>query len=114
VSGVYPFTDLGLFHWLYLLRGDNGAAENHYVELISRLAEHDAHKGSALLQTLEGYLDSGGNALETARRFHLHRNTLGHRLQKIEQLCDVQLSDPMIRLNLQVALKYHRLSPKQG
>ncbi len=110
-AGVYPFTSLGLFHWLYLLQRDSeAAADNRYVELITRMAEHDANKGSDLLQTLEGYLDSGGNALETARRFHLHRNTLGHRLQKIEQLCDVQLSDPMVQLNLQVALKYHRLN----
>jgi purine catabolism regulator len=109
-AGVYPFTSLGLFHWLHLLQSDDGAAaDNRYVELISRLVEHDAHKGSSLLQTLEGYLDSGGNALETARRFHFHRNTLGQRLQKIEQLCDLQLSDPMARLNLQVALKYYRL-----
>lgn len=114
-AGVYPFTDLGLFHWLYLLQRDDGvAADNRYVELISRLVEQDAHKGSALLQTLEGYLDSGGNALETARRFHLHRNTLGHRLQKIEQLCGLQLSDPMSRLNLQVALKFYRISANQA
>ena len=113
-AGVYPFTGLGLFHWLYLLQADNGAAaDNRYVEVISRLAEQDANKGSALLETLEGYLDSGGNALETARRFHLHRNTLGHRLQKIEQLSGLQLSDPMVRLNLQVALKFYRLSSSQ-
>lgn len=108
-AGVYPFNGLGLFHWLYLLQGDTNAADNHFIELIARLAEHDAHKGSSLLQTLEGYLDRGGNALETARRFHLHRNTLGHRLQKIEQLCGLSLSDPMARLNLQVALKFYRL-----
>jgi PucR family transcriptional regulator, purine catabolism regulatory protein len=108
-TGVYPFDSLGLYHWLHLLQGDSGAADNRYVELIARLARQDADKGSSLLQTLEGYLDSGGNALETARRFHLHRNTLGHRLQKIEQLCAVNLSDPAVRLNLQVALKFLRL-----
>jgi purine catabolism regulator len=113
-AGVYSFASLGLFHWLYLLQGDNvAAADNRYVQVIAHLAEHDALKGSALLQTLEGYLDSGGNALETARRFHLHRNTLGHRLQKIEQMSDLHLSDPMARLNLQVALKYYRLSANQ-
>lgn len=109
-AGVYPFDGLGLFHWLYILQGDKSAAsDNRYVELIRQLAEHDTHKGGALLPTLEGYLDSGGNALETARRFHLHRNTLGHRLQKIEQLSGLQLSDPMARLNLHVALKFFRL-----
>jgi purine catabolism regulator len=107
--GVYPFNSLGLFHWLYLLRTDSEAATNRYVTIVSHLAARDAAKGSALLPTLECYLDSGSNALETARRLNLHRNTLGHRLQKIEYLCELKLDDPTTRLNLQVAIKFHKL-----
>jgi DNA-binding PucR family transcriptional regulator len=62
-----------------------------------------------LLATLESYLDNGGNALETARRMGLHRNTLGQRLQKIEEVCALPLDDPLHRLNLLVAIKFYRL-----
>jgi DNA-binding PucR family transcriptional regulator len=78
--------------------------------MIQSLAEHDAKKGSELLSTLERYLDSGCNALKTARQHHLHRNTLGHRLHKVEQICGIDLGDPSVQLNLQVALKFYRLN----
>ena len=109
--GIYAFADLGLFHWLFRLGQDPAAAaSNRYVALVRRLTEYDRQKGSALRLTLERYLDTGGNALATARQLYLHRNTLSQRLQKIAELCEVSLADPLERLNLQVALKFERLT----
>lgn len=108
---VYPFAGLGLYGWLHRLAQDpTAAAGNHYVALIGRLAAYDAQRGSALQGTLESYLDTGGNALQTARLLYLHRNTLSHRLEKIAEICGLSLDDPLVRLNLQVAQKFYKLT----
>jgi DNA-binding PucR family transcriptional regulator len=39
----------------------------------------------------------------------MHRSTLNYRLERIRELCGADLSDPHIRMNLQVALKLLRL-----
>jgi len=61
-----------------------------------------------LLKTLETYLDHGCSLVEAADALYIHRNTLLHRLKRIEELCDVDLRDPMQRLNLHAVVKdYH-------
>jgi DNA-binding PucR family transcriptional regulator len=62
-----------------------------------------------LFQTLEQYLDAGGNGVLTAETMHIHRSTLNYRLDRIKDICGVNLADPPTRMNLQVALKLLRL-----
>ncbi|GAA2873483.1 helix-turn-helix domain-containing protein [Streptosporangium fragile] len=70
---------------------------------LAPLKEHPA-----LTLTLETYLDTGGDAQETARRLHLHRTSLYYRLARIEQLTDRRLKDGAHRLELHLALKLVR------
>ncbi|GAA3103139.1 PucR family transcriptional regulator [Streptosporangium carneum] len=62
----------------------------------------------ALTVTLEVYLDSGGDAQETARLLHLHRTSLYYRLARIEQATGRSLKDGADRLELHLALKLAR------
>ena len=66
-------------------------------------------KQADLFRTLEAYLDSGGNGVGTAEALHIHRSTLNYRLQRINHIIEYNLQDPMIRTNLQVAVKLMRL-----
>ena len=50
------------------------------------LIDHDAKRKSKLLPTLETYLAHGGRKAETARAMHLERQSLYHRLGRIEAL----------------------------
>ncbi|MER5626981.1 helix-turn-helix domain-containing protein [Streptosporangium sp. NPDC002544] len=70
---------------------------------LDALREHPA-----LLVTLETYLDSGGDAQETARLLHLHRTSLYYRLTRIEQLAGRNLKNGTHRLELHLALKLGR------
>jgi purine catabolism regulator len=106
--GAIAFQNLGLLHWLYQLSPDDRAA-NIYRTHIATLQAYDAKRNTDLLTSLEQYLDHGGALVETAATLHVHRNTLLHRLDRIEQLCDVNLKDPLQRLNLHAALKSHHL-----
>jgi DNA-binding PucR family transcriptional regulator len=67
-----------------------------------------------LFNTLEAYLDAGGNGVATAEALHIHRSTLNYRLERIEEVCACDLSDPATRINLQVALKLLRLFEVQS
>jgi DNA-binding PucR family transcriptional regulator len=54
-------------------------------------------------------LDEGGNSVQTADTLHIHRSTLNYRLTRIREICEVELSSPAVRTNLQIAVKLMRL-----
>lgn len=107
-ESIFRFADLGFLHWLYLLptKAGNG---NRYADQVRLLATEERAERAQLLRTLEVFLDYGGNAAETARELHIHRNTLAYRIKQIETLCGVSLNDPQARVNLQIAIKAYRL-----
>jgi DNA-binding PucR family transcriptional regulator len=51
------------------------------------------------------YLDHGGNYASTAASLIVHRNTLKYRLQRIRQVTSLDLSDPEVCFNLQLATR---------
>ncbi|GAB2464743.1 PucR family transcriptional regulator [Jatrophihabitans fulvus] len=57
-----------------------------------------------LLDTLRAWFGSGGSWLAVANRTHIHRNSVGHRLERIRSLLGVDPGDPAVALDLQVAL----------
>jgi len=107
-GGVVPFDALGVLYWLRHLPA-GVRVQNSFHGAIHLLAEHDAHHNTGLVGTLETYLDAGCNAQQAAERLYLHRNTLVQRLSKIESLTLLDLHDPNVLLNLNVALKAWRL-----
>ncbi len=102
------FEELGLLHWLYHVPPEQQAG-NVFLEHIRKLAAYDADHNKELVKTLETYLDHGGSLAEASQALYIHRNTLLHRVDRIEALCHVDLRDPLQRLNLHVAVKYYRL-----
>lgn len=104
------FAELGFMHWLLSLTAAERQA-NPYTRKVERLAEWERAHGGALLATLEAYLESGGNGQGTARQLHVHRSTLNYRLKRLTDLCGVDLTDPLVRLNLHLALKAVQLAP---
>jgi sugar diacid utilization regulator len=74
------------------------------------LLERDRETGEQLFQTLEVYLDEGGNSARAARRLYVHRNTLRMRLERVAALLGVPLDDPggTLALHLAVKLVRHR------
>jgi len=99
------FDDLGYLHVLYHA-GPKVLHDNPYLPVLHTLNQEN---GADLFNTLEAYLDAGGNAVRTAQILSIHRSTLNYRLQRISELAKVDLSDPSTRINLQMALKLFRL-----
>lgn len=107
-GGVVSFDNLGVLYWLRHLPAEVRAG-NPFHRAVQLLAEHDTHHSTGLIGTLETYLDTGCNAQQAAERLYLHRNTLAQRLARIESLTLLDLRDPSVLLNLNVALKAWRL-----
>lgn len=107
-EGFVIFEELGILHWLYQLSPEQ-QLQNSYIKHIDTLADYDIARKTELVKTLETYLDHGGSLVETAQALYLHRNSLLHRVNRIEQLCKVNLRDPHHRLNLHAAVKSYLL-----
>jgi purine catabolism regulator len=112
-EGVVTFAELGLLHWLYHLPPEKQAG-NIYWRRIQSLAEYDEKRQTELVRTLDVYLEHEGTLVEAAQALFIHRNTLLHRLRRIEKLCGVSLHDPMQRLNMYTAVKSYRLHKKSS
>ncbi|MFD0638708.1 PucR family transcriptional regulator [Catenulispora yoronensis] len=64
-----------------------------------------------LLHTAQTYLDHAGSAQQTAAALSIHRQTLYHRLEKIERVTGLDLSDGHDRLRLHLGVS---LAPLVG
>ncbi|HZC14028.1 MAG TPA: helix-turn-helix domain-containing protein, partial [Thermoleophilaceae bacterium] len=73
-----------------------------YAETIAPLVAYDEQYETALLRTLETYLDSDGSVAGTAQRLFTHRHTIRYRLERVRELTglDVGSSDGRERLGL--------------
>jgi purine catabolism regulator len=105
---IHYFAQLGIYRLLFLLYGHDELSD-FYQETLGTLHESDSHSNSALIETLETFFHCNGNLSETARRMHLHRNSLLYRLSRIEELLGRSLEDAELRLSLQIALKIRHL-----
>jgi PucR family transcriptional regulator, purine catabolism regulatory protein len=102
---IAVFDDLGYVYALYRA----GAASLRGNPLAERLRRLREETQADLFQTLEVYLDVGGNGVAAAEALYIHRSTLNYRLNRITQLTQADLTDPGTRVNLQMTLKQLRL-----
>jgi len=71
-------------------------------EAVQRLV---THANPRLRETVHAYLEAGGNAVETARRLHVHRSTLYYRLDQATEVTGADLNDGRVRQDLHLALR---------
>lgn len=75
---------------------------------LATLRVHDAAHGSGYVSTLAAWLDHAGDAAAVSQALHLHRNTLRYRMRRIGEITGMSLTDPRVRLALQLQLAAHR------
>lgn len=71
------------------------ALDKRATETLHRLQIHDAAEGTDLAGTLAAYLRSGNTIAEASHLLGIHRHTMRTRLKKIEEICRVDLSNPV-------------------
>lgn len=78
-------------------------------ERLGPLLEVGGERGRDLLETLEVYLHNGGRKTDAARDLEIERQSLYHRLLRIESVLDVDLKDGDTALALHLAVMIRRL-----
>ncbi|MQA63255.1 MAG: GAF domain-containing protein [Actinophytocola sp.] len=73
------------------------------------ILEYDERRGTDLLSTLETYFACSSNLARTKDALHVHVNTVTQRLDRISQLIGEGWQSPETTLELQLALRLHRL-----
>lgn len=72
---------------------------------LKQLMAHDKKKNSGYTELLRTYLDHERNIADTIRAAYIHRNTFLYRIQKIQEILQMDLEDPDVRLTLQLAFR---------
>ena len=108
-AGLCVYDELGVLKLLSGVR-DRALLDQFLNERLGPLLRHDLHHGPNLMPTLEAWFHENGNLVAAAQRLAVHRNTLTHRVQRIEALCGLTLDNSYDRLDIGIALMIWRLS----
>ena len=95
-----------------LLLSERRDTRRFITDTIGPVIDYDARRGTALLATLEAYFGTGGSASRAAEALHVHVNTVAQRLDRVAQLIGEDWQHPDRALEIQLALRLHRLSRK--
>jgi len=107
-------TDLGFVGLLLgaVADGKDGQADvqTFVANTIGPVVDYDARRGTMLVSTLETYFGCGGGLARAGERLHVHVNTVTQRLDRVAQLLGPDWQQPHRALEIQLALRLHRLS----
>lgn len=104
INLVY-FRDLGILHLLAQIPKEEIVASDLFQKLTGTLA----HRGNPSdIEVLEAYL-AEGTLRRTAARVFLHHTTVDHRLKRIEEQLELDLSEASARFQIGLLLKLHRI-----
>jgi sugar diacid utilization regulator len=102
------FNELGVFRYIHRFAQADTLCDR-YLEQVALIVEYDQRKKANLLDTLEMYLECGGNMAKTSSLLDVHRNTLLQRIDRLQKLCMLDLESVPNRLPLLVAIKVHKM-----
>ncbi|MGQ4386290.1 helix-turn-helix domain-containing protein [Streptomyces sp. SAS_270] len=92
-----------------LLAGDRDISG--FVErTIGQVVAYDERRGTDLLRTVDAYFRSGMSPARTKDDLHVHVNTVAQRLERVGRLLGEDWQSPARALEIQLALRLHRLS----
>lgn len=94
-----------------LLLGQSGSAElkEFVTGVVGAVLEYDERRGTDLMATLDAWFCCGGRTGETAKRLHVHPNTVGQRLERVTTLLGEGWREPQRALEIQLAVRLWRL-----
>jgi purine catabolism regulator len=100
--------DLGVYQ-LILSLSDRDKLLSFCDRTLGPLLDYDMRQHADLIKTLEAFFACHGNLSQTAEMLIVHRNTLLYRMYRINDIAQIDLDRPEIRLALHLALTIRRL-----
>ncbi len=98
------YEELGIYR-LLLQVGDMHQLWQFAQDVLGPLIDYDARHKVNLVGTLSVYLNRHESLKQTARVLRVHVNTVAYRIQRIERLTSLDLTNPDHRLSAHVATK---------
>lgn len=83
--------------------------EMYYTEGMRKLKQHDETSPVSYVETLRTYLDANMSVTRTTEKLYVNRSTLMERLTRIKRYLNCDLTDPDVRLRIQILLKAEEL-----
>ena len=112
------FEETGAYRLLLpAMSEDPGELERFYDETVAPLVTYDDQYETQLVRTLESFFEADGNVARTAERLFTHRHTIRYRLERVRDLCGLDVSSTDGRERLGLGLKAMRvlgIVPAQG
>ncbi|SCZ79613.1 PucR family transcriptional regulator [Acidaminobacter hydrogenoformans] len=103
-NAILCYDDLGIYK-LFL----NDDRLNDLQNYISPKIIEFKKKNEDLMETLQVYLDTQQSLAETAKKLFLHPKTIRYRIDKIEEMLNLDFENPEQRLQLQIAGRLFKL-----
>jgi sugar diacid utilization regulator len=98
--------DLG---FVGLLLGSGNDVTAFVRSVLGPVLDYDASRNTNLKGTLEAYFRAGGNLTRASSELHVHVNTVTQRLERVSKLLGEGWQEPERQLEVQLALRLHRL-----
>jgi DNA-binding PucR family transcriptional regulator len=93
---------------------DGTRVRDFVTRTIGAVVEYDARRGTGLVRTLDAYFASGMSPARTKDALHVHVNTVAQRLERVGRLLGADWQSPARSLEIQLALRLHRLTGAVG
>ncbi|HEY4600498.1 MAG TPA: helix-turn-helix domain-containing protein [Cerasibacillus sp.] len=110
-KGYARFEELGSYTILHRL--DENITTLFMEDQLGVIRAYSEENNVDLWHTLRAYLQYNGNVKRTAEKLFMHRSTLIYRLEKIEEILDVDLSNAETRFDLMMAYKLYDMKENQ-
>ncbi|MFD9335445.1 helix-turn-helix domain-containing protein [Streptomyces sp. NPDC060028] len=104
--------DLPGLGFLGVLLGDRTDMPGYVEHVLGPVIEYDRKRGTELVRTLEAYFDHGAALHKAKDTLHVHVNTVVQRLDRIGRLLGDTWNTPPRALEIQLALRVHRLTSR--
>ena len=98
------------FGFLGLLLAGDRDIDGFVDRTIGPVVAYDDRRGTDLVRTLGAYFDCGTSPARTKDELHVHVNTVAQRLERVGRLLGDDWQSPARALEIQLALRLHRLS----
>ncbi|MFE7724775.1 helix-turn-helix domain-containing protein [Streptomyces anthocyanicus] len=98
------------FGFLGLLLAGDQDVPGFVDRTIGQVVAYDERRGTELVRTLGAYFACGMSPARTKEALHVHVNTVAQRLERVGRLLGDDWQSPDRALEIQLALRLHRLS----
>ncbi len=98
--------------FLGVVLGNGHDVDGYVGATLGPLLDYDARRGTDLVRTLTAYFGCGGSLTRAKDALHVHVNTVVQRLDRVQALLGADWNTPERALELQLALRLHRLSSR--